>query len=193
MLKNILSGSKLKNELKNEITRLESDLERLNNDNKQLAVIIKNTEKDEQRLKDALTEKQNAQRDLKIANTQIESLLVQVSKLKHDHDDVIKARHTKTHTKKGFYDILGQLSTITSKDNTLTTMYVVPGALTSALDHPDKLKGAVPDEVLTLFDSIESATGKVLFLSLIHISEPTRLGMISYAVFCLKKKKKKKK
>ena len=30
-----------------------------------------------------------------------------------------------------------------------------------------------------------------LKLSLIHISEPTRLGMISYAVFCLKKKKKK--
>src|SRR5659263_659409 len=27
-------------------------------------------------------------------------------------------------------------------------------------------------------------------VSLIHISEPTRLGMISYAVFCLKKKKK---
>src|SRR5428012_5994 len=29
-------------------------------------------------------------------------------------------------------------------------------------------------------------------LSLIHISEPTRLGMISYAVFCLKKKNKNK-
>src|SRR5450756_1998860 len=29
-------------------------------------------------------------------------------------------------------------------------------------------------------------------LSLIHISEPTRLGMISYAVFCLKKKQKKR-
>src|SRR5665648_1247525 len=29
-------------------------------------------------------------------------------------------------------------------------------------------------------------------LSLIHISEPTRLGMSSYAVFCLKKKKQKK-
>src|SRR5665648_581852 len=28
----------------------------------------------------------------------------------------------------------------------------------------------------------------VVYLSLIHISEPTRLGMISYAVFCLKKK-----
>src|SRR5450756_2698427 len=28
-----------------------------------------------------------------------------------------------------------------------------------------------------------------MFLSLIHISEPTRLGMISYAVFCLKKYK----
>src|SRR5659263_755116 len=32
----------------------------------------------------------------------------------------------------------------------------------------------------------------VLNLSLIHISEPTRLGMISYAVFCLKKKKKQR-
>src|SRR5450756_1084298 len=31
---------------------------------------------------------------------------------------------------------------------------------------------------------------EVLEISLIHISEPTRLGMISYAVFCLKKKKK---
>src|SRR5450756_2317410 len=30
-----------------------------------------------------------------------------------------------------------------------------------------------------------------LTISLIHISEPTRLGMISYAVFCLKKKKTK--
>src|SRR5450756_1779323 len=30
--------------------------------------------------------------------------------------------------------------------------------------------------------------GNVQDLSLIHISEPTRLGMISYAVFCLKKK-----
>src|SRR5450756_2544250 len=42
--------------------------------------------------------------------------------------------------------------------------------------------------------------GRVMFtsarqwqLSLIHISEPTRLGMISYAVFCLKKKKNKTK
>src|SRR5450756_1518631 len=32
-------------------------------------------------------------------------------------------------------------------------------------------------------------TAMVYNLSLIHISEPTRLGMISYAVFCLKKKK----
>src|SRR5659263_593249 len=35
-----------------------------------------------------------------------------------------------------------------------------------------------------------SVEGEFDFLSLIHISEPTRLGMISYAVFCLKKKKK---
>src|SRR5450756_520224 len=40
--------------------------------------------------------------------------------------------------------------------------------------------------------AISRVLGKkaTLVLSLIHISEPTRLGMISYAVFCLKKKKK---
>ena len=32
---------------------------------------------------------------------------------------------------------------------------------------------------------------RLLKLSLIHISEPTRRTPISYAVFCLKKKKKK--
>eukprot|EP00658_Telonema_sp_P-2_P074409 TRINITY_DN6361_c0_g1_i2.p1 TRINITY_DN6361_c0_g1~~TRINITY_DN6361_c0_g1_i2.p1 ORF type:complete len:101 (-),score=12.53 TRINITY_DN6361_c0_g1_i2:23-325(-) len=34
-----------------------------------------------------------------------------------------------------------------------------------------------------------NATGLIHGLSLIHISEPTRLLSISYAVFCLKKKK----
>src|SRR5450759_823805 len=34
---------------------------------------------------------------------------------------------------------------------------------------------------------VESVISACLILSLIHISEPTRLGMISYAVFCLKK------
>src|SRR5450759_4053020 len=38
---------------------------------------------------------------------------------------------------------------------------------------------------------LDQRTQQVGELSLIHISEPTRLGMISYAVFCLKKKKKK--
>ena len=36
------------------------------------------------------------------------------------------------------------------------------------------------------------AEQKILDLSLIHISEPTRRTPISYAVFCLKKKKNKK-
>eukprot|EP00825_Cyclidium_porcatum_P046697 TRINITY_DN7416_c0_g1_i2.p1 TRINITY_DN7416_c0_g1~~TRINITY_DN7416_c0_g1_i2.p1 ORF type:complete len:241 (+),score=62.17 TRINITY_DN7416_c0_g1_i2:213-935(+) len=39
---------------------------------------------------------------------------------------------------------------------------------------------------------IKGKAQSILQLSLIHISEPTRLGMISYAVFCLKKKKKQK-
>ena len=37
-----------------------------------------------------------------------------------------------------------------------------------------------------------NAEYRLLSLSLIHISEPTRLLSISYAVFCLKKKNKRK-
>src|SRR5665648_1219871 len=42
-------------------------------------------------------------------------------------------------------------------------------------------------------EDIQRFLNEVFGLSLIHISEPTRLGMISYAVFCLKKKKNKNK
>src|SRR5678815_5817041 len=38
-------------------------------------------------------------------------------------------------------------------------------------------------------DPQDPGTEKLIYLSLIHISEPTRLLSISYAVFCLKKKK----
>ena len=44
-------------------------------------------------------------------------------------------------------------------------------------------------------DNIDNLADELsdVLLSLIHISEPTRLRRISYAVFCLKKKKKTKK
>ena len=43
-----------------------------------------------------------------------------------------------------------------------------------------------------IFSKLSEITELSLFLSLIHISEPTRQAEISYAVFCLKKKKQKK-
>src|SRR5660397_282515 len=54
------------------------------------------------------------------------------------------------------------------------------------------------EENMELFDIAVIGSGPAglsagLYLSLIHISEPTRLRRISYAVFCLKKKKKQKK
>ena len=43
--------------------------------------------------------------------------------------------------------------------------------------------------VVTAIDTANVPSARAEGLSLIHISEPTRLGMISYAVFCLKKKR----
>ena len=74
------------------------------------------------------------------------------------------------------------------------------------MDATNKVKGTTLDELQQLVDEwirtygvryfdpltnmaiLTEETGEVL--SLIHISEPTRPRLISYAVFCLKKKKK---
>ena len=62
----------------------------------------------------------------------------------------------------------------TSEQPTVAAPVETPEQDTAAADVPDDVE-----------------TGPVL--SLIHISEPTRQAEISYAVFCLKKKKKTKK
>ena len=43
------------------------------------------------------------------------------------------------------------------------------------------------DSVARVSPGAAAVIGDALDLSLIHISEPTRLALISYAVFCLKK------
>ncbi|MBW6166955.1 hypothetical protein, partial [Pseudomonas aeruginosa] len=54
--------------------------------------------------------------------------------------------------------------------------------------HPQNLAGSF----LVLPESTDQVAAVVrLCLSLIHISEPTRHSLISYALFCLKKKKYK--
>jgi len=56
-----------------------------------------------------------------------------------------------------------------------------------------KIKRQYPElKTLVISDDNDKARIQaVIKLSLIHISEPTRLRRISYAVFCLKKKNKK--
>eukprot|EP00658_Telonema_sp_P-2_P082843 TRINITY_DN8831_c0_g1_i5.p1 TRINITY_DN8831_c0_g1~~TRINITY_DN8831_c0_g1_i5.p1 ORF type:complete len:748 (-),score=93.33 TRINITY_DN8831_c0_g1_i5:110-2353(-) len=59
-------------------------------------------------------------------------------------------------------------------------------------DVDDTEGGVVSGEGTTSGSTQTVVTQPYISLSLIHISEPTRLLSISYAVFCLKKKKKKK-
>ena len=51
--------------------------------------------------------------------------------------------------------------------------------------------GMSRQEIIVTLENCIFGNYKFLYLSLIHISEPTRQAEISYAVFCLKKKKKK--
>src|SRR5660398_315290 len=64
--------------------------------------------------------------------------------------------------------------------NTVASLLTTPASeISTVMD-----SGADPEERQRLFDRWVGG----LALSLIHISEPTRLRRISYAVFCLKKK-----
>src|SRR5450756_2986039 len=71
-----------------------------------------------------------------------------------------------------------------------TTLQLTSTDLTTYLVNAEPAEVTEAGRALVPFKFLKDI---VSALSLIHISEPTRLGMISYAVFCLKKKKKKKK
>src|SRR5450759_5662098 len=81
------------------------------------------------------------------------------------------------------------------KHRTLASLTALPETVIDAIERSLRGERLVPAEAaLRIVRSLPHGhVAAVLGLSLIHISEPTRLGMISYAVFCLKKKKKKKK
>src|SRR5450759_972615 len=67
-----------------------------------------------------------------------------------------------------------------------------PGSTATAISFDNGTKTSYPISAAEAAAGVKIVTGvsngTYQILSLIHISEPTRLGMISYAVFCLKKK-----
>ena len=65
------------------------------------------------------------------------------------------------------------------------------GSMQSATTARDMILEEYPKARITVIDAEINTV--LQGLSLIHISEPTRQAEISYAVFCLKKKKKKDK
>ena len=74
-------------------------------------------------------------------------------------------------------------------DASMTEQLVERLYLKKYLSYPRTDSRYITQEEFDYLSSNITAYQHVLQLSLIHISEPTRLGMISYAVFCLKKKK----
>src|SRR5450756_1807170 len=93
--------------------------------------------------------------------------------LDHDQDEALRDRIRA----QAIREVLGEHSVVVSEDG-----------LYESLRHIDVLRRDVR-EMRDWTLTTSSQIGFVLTQALIHISEPTRLGMISYAVFCLKKKK----
>src|SRR5665648_1214500 len=93
----------------------------------------------------------------------------------------------------GYFDeeIIETIESLSCKYLIKSKMY---STLASQVTNPSILfvkgeEGRETTELFTQLNTWDKDRRFVVSLSLIHISEPTRLGMISYAVFCLKKKK----
>src|SRR5665213_1769263 len=91
------------------------------------------------------------------------------------------------------------LNTIQAVKRTTNPELYILGVLMTMYDSRNALSGQVKTEIINYFNDTVFKTvvprnvrlAEAPSLSLIHISEPTRQAEISYAVFCLKKKKKK--
>src|SRR5660398_305554 len=86
------------------------------------------------------------------------------------------------------------ISTLWAKESSQVLVYARGMEVSSDSSPENTINSFMLDVVPSSLSSDNTLAKKVtvLYLSLIHISEPTRLRRISYAVFCLKKKKKNK-
>src|SRR5665648_404401 len=133
-------------------------------------------------------------------------MMLDIKKIREEYEEVKKAIESRGQGSFGIENILqsdekrrGLLATVEQMKNRQN----VDSKEIPVLKKQGKDTTALMSEMKQLSDAIKKLDGEVgaveeeikntlLYLSLIHISEPTRLGMISYAVFCLKKKKKNK-
>ena len=107
-----------------------------------------------------------------------------------DQPEAIKKLVKGVNTGKEFQTLLG--ATGTGKTFTIANVIQQTGRPTLVLAHNKTLAAQLCNELREFFpkNAVEYFISYYdYYLSLIHISEPTRLRRISYAVFCLKKKK----
>src|SRR5659263_730218 len=90
-------------------------------------------------------------------------------------------------------EICSSLCTSKSRGREPKLSWLASVAADSLVNVPEIMASPLAIGLLTEGAETTRPSRTIANLSLIHISEPTRLGMISYAVFCLKKKKNKNK
>eukprot|EP00658_Telonema_sp_P-2_P084828 TRINITY_DN9523_c0_g1_i1.p1 TRINITY_DN9523_c0_g1~~TRINITY_DN9523_c0_g1_i1.p1 ORF type:complete len:223 (-),score=47.25 TRINITY_DN9523_c0_g1_i1:94-762(-) len=88
-----------------------------------------------------------------------------------------------------FQERLSLLKEARVRHNAMHSAVIMAGRCASTLYGQDDDTTPSSSSPVTVSSVVDSHGHTALILSLIHISEPTRLLSISYAVFCLKKKK----
>src|SRR5678815_1559576 len=92
-------------------------------------------------------------------------------------------------------ELVARIQAVVRRSKGHSQSVITTGKLTVNLDaktvEVDGTRVHLTGKEYQMLELLSLRKGTTLTLSLIHISEPTRLLSISYAVFCLKKKKKK--
>eukprot|EP00658_Telonema_sp_P-2_P025032 TRINITY_DN2007_c0_g1_i10.p1 TRINITY_DN2007_c0_g1~~TRINITY_DN2007_c0_g1_i10.p1 ORF type:complete len:165 (-),score=49.44 TRINITY_DN2007_c0_g1_i10:16-510(-) len=88
---------------------------------------------------------------------------------------------------------LGEVATIATAIDRICKFVIRVASTNSGTEIANFINGGADGDVDRQDALLQIIAASAYTLSLIHISEPTRLLSISYAVFCLKKKKKKNK
>eukprot|EP00831_Metopus_contortus_P053844 TRINITY_DN4524_c0_g1_i5.p2 TRINITY_DN4524_c0_g1~~TRINITY_DN4524_c0_g1_i5.p2 ORF type:complete len:124 (-),score=36.20 TRINITY_DN4524_c0_g1_i5:7-378(-) len=85
---------------------------------------------------------------------------------------------------------IGKVRTDVLKDLTSGKYSITLIIMRAEVDYKEYCVGTISEDSSIASSTFKNDEFTVISLSLIHISEPTRPLYISYAVFCLKKKKK---
>ncbi len=146
--------------LEERIQALEAQVEMLKSEKK--SILAKQASKDETARK-AVSQKQVVEVELNTERIKIKTLEYEISNLRKDAAGEMTFKNITSISRKSLDNYLFQISSVTTRDNNLVTVYLRPGDSLSDLSGSTELFERIGSEKAGIIDKINSSTGTVVF------------------------------